>query len=91
MNQKERDEQEAKILTEQADKLVAQVAADVSDAETYTKGSEAFRLVANAYERIALAEKRTDAAAWFRTPNVDGRTAKEIMDRLWALRERLKP
>jgi hypothetical protein len=82
-------EREARILAEQADRLVSQFSIDLSNPERYTRGSAGFRVAADAYERIALAETKVDPAEWFRANNVDGRSAKEIMDRLWKVREEL--
>ena len=83
-------EREARILADQADRFISQFAIDVSDAETFAGRSEAFRTAADAFERIALAEKRVDQAAWYRAANVNGRTSKDIMDRLWNVRTELR-
>lgn len=82
-------EREAKILAEQANRFVAQFAVDLSSAETFPSGSDGFRTAADAYERIALAEKTVDSAEWSKDENVDGRSAKDLMDRLWDVREEL--
>jgi hypothetical protein len=83
-------EQSARILADQADRLVSQLAVDVSSAESFVVGSSEFCAAANAYERIALAERTADPAEWYKATFVDGRTSREIMDRLWDVREQLR-
>ena len=82
-------EQHARVLADQADHLILQLGLAVSDAEMFSKYSSAFRQAADAYERLALAEKRTDQVAWERTM-VDGRNGLELMDGLWKVREALR-
>lgn len=83
-------EREALILADQAERFIKQFSVDVSSAEQWTKGSQAFRTAADAYERIALAEKTVSQPDWYKAENIDGRTARDIMDRLWDVREELR-
>lgn len=50
-------EQYARVLADQADRLIRRLGVDVSDAEVFSKHSPAFRQAADAYERLALADK----------------------------------
>jgi hypothetical protein len=88
-NDTEQLEQEARILADQADRFVSRFSLDLSRAETFSGRSEGFRVAADAFERIALAEKTVNASEWFQATNVDGRSVNEIMDRLWRVREAL--
>ena len=82
-------EHQARVLSDQADRLIRQLGVDVSDAEIFSKYSLVLRQAADAYERLALAEKRTNQVAWERTM-VDGRNGAETMDRLWKIRQALR-
>lgn len=82
-------EQYAGVLADQADSLIRLLDVDVSAAETYSTFSLSFRQAADAYERLALAERRADLIAWERT-RVVGRSGPELMDRLWKVREELR-
>jgi hypothetical protein len=79
-------EQRAKILVEQSDRLLGILGVDVSNvpirdpAHTAWSGRpSAFRLAADAYDKLAEADKKTnDRVLW------------ELMKRLWALLEEVK-
>ena len=79
----------ANTLADQSDRFVAQLDVDVSAAETFNDRPGAFRIAAEAYERIALAEKTADPVQWSQALNIETRSAKEIMDRLWDVRQEL--
>jgi hypothetical protein len=78
------------VLADQSERFIGQFQIDVSDAETFSYESVPLLTVADAYERIALAQQRVDPAAWYQAAHVDGRSAKDIMDRLWDVREELR-
>ena len=83
----------AGILAEQAEELIRQLGVDVSAAERLDSGSVPLRAVADAYERLASAEKLADSQAWDHE-RVDGRSGQDLMRRLWDLRtdlERFEP
>jgi len=77
------------VLSEQAERLIRDLGVNVSDAETFSRLSSSFRLAANAYERLAMARRRTDQVKWERT-TADGRNGTEIMSGLWKVREELR-
>jgi hypothetical protein len=87
-NQEDIDRQ-TKILVDQADRLIAILALDVSTAEKAPKGSPAFRRSSDAYHRLTLAQNKSDSVAWERT-RVDGRDGDELMRLLWDVREKLR-
>ncbi len=86
-------EQSAKILVEQTDRLLAILAVDVSNVlirdplhPAWCGRPSVFRLAADAYDRLAEADKKTrDRVLWERTTEKDGRNGDELMRRLWAL------
>ena len=78
------------VLADQSERFIGQFHVDVADAETFSYESVPLLAVADAYERIALAQRRIDPATWYQAAHVDGRSAKDIMDRLWDVREELR-
>jgi len=99
MKATEEQQQRAKILTEQADRILIKLAVDVSEVPIRDPTKEPWcsqpSIVAgaeDAYDRLTCAEKRTkDRTVWERTKEADGRTADDIMQRLHQLREEIKP
>jgi hypothetical protein len=89
-------EQEAKILIEQADRLIGLFAIDVSGVPPYDpaqkpwNASPLFSRAAHAYDQLAAAEKKTDRVKWERTKETHGRTAGDVMQRLWDLLEEIR-
>lgn len=79
----------ARVLVDQAVKLVRELKVDVSNAERLRVGSVELRKVAYAYERLACAQKKVDAILWERTV-VDGRDGDYLMKSLWEVREALR-
>jgi hypothetical protein len=88
--------QEAKILIEQADRLIGLFAIDVSGVPPYDptqkpwNASPLFSQAAHAYDQLAAAEKKTDRVMWERTKETDGRTVGDVMEHLWDLLEEIR-
>lgn len=89
MTSREEQEQLGKILVKQADHLITMLAVDVSTVPKWQMYSPVFRLVADAYDQLAFAEKQADPVMGERT-NVDGRNGAELMQRLWDVREEIR-
>jgi hypothetical protein len=89
-------EQEARILIEQADRLIGLFAIDVSGVPPYDPtqkpwdASPLFSRAAHAYDQLAAAEKKTDRVKWERTKEADGRMAADVMEHLWELLEEIR-
>jgi hypothetical protein len=101
MTNTDEQEQRAQILVEQTDRLLALLPVDVSSVPirepthiAWTGKPAVFRLAADAYDRLAQAEKQTQTAdrrtIWERTKEQDGRTGDDLMKLLWALLEEIK-
>jgi hypothetical protein len=52
--------------------------------------SPLFSQAAHAYDQLAAAEKKTDRVTWERKKETDGRTADDVMQRLWKLLEEIR-
>jgi hypothetical protein len=89
-------EQQARILIEQTKRLIGLLAIDVSGVPQYdpTKkpwnGSVLFAEAAHAYDQLAAAEKKANRVTWERTKEADGRTADDVMQRLWDLLQEIR-
>ncbi len=84
-------EDSAHYVAELADKMIQQLDVSVDDAETFPKGSPAFRVAANAYERLALAQKRADPERWKKARVAKkGKTGHDLLETLWKIREALR-
>lgn len=96
MSKIEEQEQEAKPLIAQTNRLIGLLAVDVSNVPSYdpTKkpwnASPLFTQAAHAYDQLAAAEKKTDRVTWERKKETDGRTADDVMQRLWKLLEEIR-
>lgn len=77
------------VLVHQVDTLISDFAVDVSAAERSGSGSALYQSVADAYERIALAQRGVESVTWERA-KVDGRSGAELMERLWQLRKTIE-
>jgi len=90
-------EQYAGILVEQTNRLLSILAVDVSGAarrdptqKPWNTLSPVFRLAADAYDQLALAEKSiTNRVNWERTKDKDGRSGDDLMKLLWDLLKEL--
>lgn len=99
METAEEPQQSAKILTEQADRILVKLDVDVSDVpirdptqEPWCSLPPIFAGAADAYDRLAHTEQRIkDRTVWERIKEADGRTADEIMRRLHQLHEEINP
>jgi hypothetical protein len=82
---------EALILAEQSERFLAQFPElDLSDVERFDHEGEALSMAANAYERMASAEKHVDPSSWSRaTEKTSRRSANDLMERLWDVRDEL--
>jgi len=91
-------EQYAKILVEQTDRLLSLLAVDVSnvpirdpDHTAWKKWPSVFRLAADAYDRLAEANKKIkDPVLWERTMTTEKRNGDDLMKRLWDFLEEIK-
>jgi hypothetical protein len=98
MTSSSEQQQRAKTLLEQTDRLLSLLAVDVSGAATRDPAQKpwnalppAFRLAANAYDRLALAEKGiANRIHWERTKEKDGRNGDDLMKLLWDLLKEMK-
>jgi len=83
---------EARILAEQSERFIAQFPElDLSEVERFDDEGEALATAANAYERMAGAEKQVDSSSWGRaTEKTSRQTAKDLMERLWDICEELR-
>jgi hypothetical protein len=79
-----------RVLVDQASELIAKLGVDVSQAPRFDTGPTEFREAANAYERLAYAHKQTGTVRWERAA-VNGRNGDDLMQRLWNLRQELRP
>jgi len=100
METSEEQQQRAKILIEQADRLLAKLPVDISEVAIRDLTQEPWRstpsVVAraeDAYDRLTQAQKRIkDRTVWDRTKEeVSGRTGDDIMQCLHELHEEIKP
>jgi hypothetical protein len=90
-------EQLAKILVEQSDRLLSTFAVDVSHVPVrdpahiaWSGRPSVFRLAADAYDKLAEAKKTVSPVLWERTTEKDGRNGDELMTRLWDLLVEIK-
>jgi len=96
MGKLQEQEQMAKILIEQAKRLIGLLGADVVGIPQYDRsakpwnGSPLFPQAAYAYDQLAAAEKKVDRVKWERTKETDGRTADDVMRHLWELLEDIR-
>jgi hypothetical protein len=88
-NTRPEQEQLTQILANQSDRLISKLAVDVSSVPTYQTYSRLFRLLADAYDRLAFAEKKTDPLVWEQT-TVDGRNGAYLMKLLWDVRQEIR-
>jgi hypothetical protein len=92
MDGMESDRQEleryARILAEQAERLIQKLGIDVSDVRSESKYSHAYQQAEDAYERLTAASRKTKPKTWEDTM-VDGRNGDELMSRIWPVRQEL--
>lgn len=74
-------------LLKDADQLISGLGIDVANVPTYGYGSQRFRSVANMYDRLAYAEKRS-GKRWERAQAND-RSGQFLMEELWGIRGQL--
>ena len=80
-------EREIGVLAGQADALLKKLGIAFSD-QGRNSGVDPETLAFERYERLATAERESTQVAWERTV-VDGRNGRELMARLWEIRDYL--
>lgn len=90
-------EQRAQILVEQTDRLLTIFDVDLSSVSlrdpahtAWAANPAVFRLAADAYDKLAQAQKLIDPVLWERTTERNGRNGDELMKLLWALLEEIR-
>src|SRR2546428_1671698 len=82
-------DREARVLVDQVTRLLPLLKVEIASALSGSSDTDTLRALSDAYERLASASKRTDAVVWERT-TVDGRTAADLMERLWKVRNDIR-